>query len=100
VILVETDLIPELAASLARQGSKVAVLARAARRPMIESLVWSAAPLDATGYAHQLYASLRQLDAANADVMIVEEPPAAQEWAAIRDRLARAAAGAGAEEDD
>lgn len=100
VMLVQADLIYELAASLTRQGKRVAVLAREARRPMIESLVWRAAPRDAAGYAHELYASLRALDAAGADVMFVDEPPLSLEWAAIRDRLTRAAAGADAEEDD
>jgi L-threonylcarbamoyladenylate synthase len=100
VMLAEADLIYELAASLTRQGKRVAVLAREARRPMFDGLVWIAAPADAAGYAHGLYAHLRELDGGGADVMIVEEPPSAMEWMAIRDRLARAAAGAGAEEDD
>jgi L-threonylcarbamoyladenylate synthase len=100
VMLVEGDLIDELARSFARQGKRVAVLARNARQPLIDKLVWIAAPAAPAGYAHDLYASLRQLDAAGCDVMIVEEPPLAMEWAAVRDRLGRAAAGAGAEEDD
>lgn len=100
VMLVEADLIYELAASLTRQGKRVAVLARVARRPMIESLIWIAAPADAAAYAHDVYAHLRALDAAGAQVMIVEDLPLGLEWAAIRDRLTRAAAGAGAEEDD
>jgi len=93
VMLVEADLIYELAASLTRQGKRVAVLAREARRPMIDGLVWIAAPADAAGYAHGLYAHLRELDGSGADVMIVEGPPSALEWAAIRDRLVRSAAG-------
>ena len=96
LMLVEGDLIDELA----RQGKRVAVLARNARQPLIDKLVWIAAPEAPAGYAHDLYASLRQLDDAGCDVMIVEEPPPAMEWAAVRDRLGRAAAGAGAEEDD
>ena len=71
----------------------VAVLARTARQPMIASLVWVEAPLDAAAYARALYAHLRALDEGHSDVMIVEEPPHAIEWAAIRDRLTRAAAG-------
>ena len=93
VMLVEADLIYELAASLSRQGQRVAVLARTARQPMIASLVWVEAPLDAAAYARALYAHLRALDEGHSDVMIVEEPPHAIEWAAIRDRLTRAAAG-------
>jgi L-threonylcarbamoyladenylate synthase len=92
---VEADLIHELAASLPRQGKRVAVLARTARRPMIESLIWSAAPENVAGYAHDLYANLRALDGSGADVMVIEEPPLSLEWAAVRDRLTRAAAGAG-----
>lgn len=93
VMLVEADLIYELAASLSRQGQRVAVLARTARRPMIASLIWVEAPVDAAAYAHALYAHLRALDDGQSAVMIVEEPPHAIEWAAIRDRLTRAAAG-------
>ena len=100
VMLVEADLIDELSRSFARQGKRVAVLARNARQPLIDKLVWIAAPEAAAGYAHDLYANLRQLDAAECDVMLVEEPPLTMEWAAVRDRLGRAAAGAGAEQAD
>jgi L-threonylcarbamoyladenylate synthase len=99
LMLVEGDLIDELARSYTRQGKRVAVLARNARQPLIDRLMWIAAPEAAAGYAHDLYANLRQLDAAGCDVMLVEEPPLAIEWAAVRDRLGRAAAGAGAEDD-
>lgn len=95
VMLVEADLIGELARSLVRQGQRVAVLARKARRPLLEPVHWIAAPATAAGYAHDLYANLRLLDAADCTVMLVEEPPMALEWAAVRDRLGRAAAGGG-----
>lgn len=93
LMLVEGDVIDELARSFTRQGQRVAVLARHARRPLIESLVWIAAPEAPAAYAHDLYANLRELDAAGCNVMLVEEPPAQAVWAAIHDRLARAAAG-------
>jgi L-threonylcarbamoyladenylate synthase len=93
VMLVEGDLIDELARSFARQGKRVAVLARSARQPLIDKLTWIAAPQTPAGYAHDLYANLRTLDAAGCDVMLVEEPPLATAWAAVRDRLGRAAAG-------
>ena len=92
VMLVEADLIDELTRSFVRQGKRVAVLAREAQRPLLDSLVWIAAAPDAAGYAHDLYAHLRSLDDAGCDVMLVEEPPLAMAWAAVRDRLARAAA--------
>ena len=48
-------------------------------------------PLDAAPYAAQLYRVLHQLDAENWPWIAVEIPPDAPDWAAIRDRLARAA---------
>ena len=97
--LMEGDLALELAASLARQGRRIAMLALSARRPLLEGLEWVAAPRDAAGYAHALYASLRRLDDAGCDMIIVEQPPQAPEWAAINDRLARAAAGTSVPDD-
>jgi len=97
--LMEGDLALELAASLARQGRRVAVLALSARPPPLEGLEWVAAPRDAAGYAHALYASLRRLDEAGCDAIIAEQPPQAPEWAAINDRLARAAAGSSVPDD-
>lgn len=94
LMLVEGDVIDELARSFARQGQRVAVLARSAQRPLIATVVWVAAPDIAAAYAHDLYANLRQLDAAGCDVMLVEAAPATADWAAVRDRLARAAASA------
>lgn len=99
VMLVEGDLIDELARSFARQGKRAAVLARNAHRPLIEKLVWIAAPEAPAAYAHDLYANLRALDAAGCDVMLVEQPPLAMAWAAIHDRLQRAAAGAPSSDD-
>jgi len=99
LVLVEGDRAQELAASLARQGRRVAVLALSARRPPLEGLEWVAAPRDAAGYAHALYASLRRLDEAGCDAIIAEQPPRVPEWAAINDRLARAAAGSSAPDD-
>ena len=41
-------------------------------------------------YAHELYASLRKLDNAAADVILVVAPPDNTEWQGVRDRLKRA----------
>jgi L-threonylcarbamoyladenylate synthase len=75
------------------------VLALSARRPPLEGLEWIAAPRDAASYAHALYASLRRLDEAGCDAIIVEQPPQGPEWAAINDRLARAATGSSPPDD-
>ena len=49
-------------------------------------------PEDPRAYAACLYAVLHQLDAENHPWIAVELPPGTEEWAAIRDRLQRAAA--------
>jgi L-threonylcarbamoyladenylate synthase len=91
--LVEGRLLPEFAATLIGQGKAVAVLALSEARALRPGLQWIAAPREAAGYAHELYSNLRTLDAARCDSILVEQPPLAPEWAAINDRLARAAAG-------
>jgi len=93
LMLTEGNLALELAANLTRQGKRVAVLALSAHRPVLQGLEWIAAPRDAAGYAHELYASLRRLDESGCDAILVEKPPQTPAWAAINDRLARAATG-------
>jgi L-threonylcarbamoyladenylate synthase len=94
LMIVEADLIVELASTMARQGHSVVVLARSALRPLLENVKWIAAPADAAGYAHDLYANLRAMDAAGCSAILVEQPPLEPQWAAVHDRLTRAAAGA------
>lgn len=48
-------------------------------------------PLDAHGYAARLYSVLHELDAENWPWIAVERPPDKPDWAAIHDRLRRAA---------
>ena len=93
LLVMESDLLLELAATLTRQGKRVAVLARSALQPLHAGLTWIAAPTDAQAYAHDLYANLRALDAANCDALLVEQLPQDADWAAINDRVGRAAAG-------
>lgn len=50
-------------------------------------------PAQASDYARLLYARLHTLDAAHHDWIAVELPPATPEWAAVHDRLQRAAQG-------
>ena len=56
---------------------------------------WRMMPADPVGYAHDLYAALREMDHAAADLIVVEALPDAPSWAAVADRLRRAVAGAG-----
>lgn len=100
LMLVEADVAPELVRSLARQGKRLAVLSFSTMQPLLPGLTWRAASADAAEYAHALYANLRDLDAAGADLIIVERPPPRAEWLAVLDRLTRAAAGAQASDDE
>ncbi|WP_153159864.1 L-threonylcarbamoyladenylate synthase [Zoogloea sp. 1C4] len=76
-----------------------AVLARMARPDSLpDGLRWVVAAPDAATYGHDLYAALRDLDAAGCRRILVETPPASPEWSAVIDRLGRAAVGSG--EDD
>ena len=68
----------------------VGVLARTAARPADFDGRWIAAPQDSEGYARRLYAALRELDAAHADTLLIEDVPDDDAWHAVRDRLARA----------
>jgi L-threonylcarbamoyladenylate synthase len=79
------------------RDEKVAVLARTISAPAGFTGTWIKAPAAATSYAHELYANLRALDAADADYILIENVPDDDSWTAIRDRLARAAHG---EQDD
>jgi len=75
----------------AGEAGRVAVLARRPAAAGCRALAWHQAAADAPGYGHDLYASLRELDGLGVSRILVEEVPAGEEWAAIRDRLARAA---------
>jgi L-threonylcarbamoyladenylate synthase len=82
----------EMPARLAAlRGKKAAVLARAEAPSGLKDVCWQEAPRAVAGYAHELYASLRRLDALGCDVILVEAPPAVPGWQGVNDRLARAA---------
>jgi L-threonylcarbamoyladenylate synthase len=49
-------------------------------------------PDDALSAAQELFAVLRELDAAGAREIWIEQPPDSTEWDGVRDRLTRAAA--------
>jgi len=74
-----------------QDAQRIAVLSRRPAPAGCRALAWQVAAADPAGYGHDLYASLRALDASGASRILVEEVPAGEEWAAVRDRLARAA---------
>jgi L-threonylcarbamoyladenylate synthase len=50
-------------------------------------------PATPEGFAHALYAALRAMDGAGADLILVEAPPQEGAWLGVNDRLRRAAHG-------
>jgi L-threonylcarbamoyladenylate synthase len=91
--LVEADVLRAEIRQLDDRDEIVAVLAHALAQPADFAGVWLQAPANAALYAHDLYANLRTLDAANVDVILIETVPGGDEWLAVRDRLVRAARG-------
>ncbi|MBL8380483.1 MAG: threonylcarbamoyl-AMP synthase [Burkholderiales bacterium] len=88
----------ELAQAIACHAGNVAVLSR--KRPAGKNLRHWAAAIDAEGFAHSLYATLREMDCAGCDLLLVETPPVGAAWEAVHDRLRRAVAGSGAASDE
>ncbi len=87
----------ELADWVARRtesGQRVGVWS--AQAVPVDTGIWQVAPADPVAYAHALYATLRQLDGLGMDQLVVAAPPSTPDWAAIHDRLGRAAVGSGA----
>jgi L-threonylcarbamoyladenylate synthase len=76
-------------------GKRVVLLSLAA---LPEGCAGIALPADSAGYAHGLYAALRELDGQHAHLIVVERPPDDMAWIAVNDRLRRSAAGAGEED--
>ena len=69
-------------------------LAGASRHvPSAELIATVELQVDPVAYGHDLYAALRRLDHAAADLIIVEAPPVSAAWQAVNDRLQRAAHG-------
>jgi L-threonylcarbamoyladenylate synthase len=73
---------------IAKGKDRVAVLAFS--RPDERVDYWLRMPRDPQAYAQRLYAALRELDIAGCERILVEAPPDAPEWSAVRDRLRRA----------
>lgn len=84
-------------AALAR-GEHVAVLARTASFAESGHVTWRRMPEAPAAYGKALYAALRALDATGADRILVEAVPGGEPWAAVADRLSRAAGAGGADD--
>jgi L-threonylcarbamoyladenylate synthase len=75
-----------------RRNEKVAVLAMRAASQARSQVTWVDAGKAPAAYAHQLYGRLRTLDRLRCVRILVEAPPALEDWNAVLDRLQRASA--------
>ena len=83
-------------AALAAEGRSVGLLAYSTHAGLaLPPHALRRLPAEPDGYAHGVYAALRELDQAGNDVIVVEAIPGDAAWAAVADRLRRAACGAG-----
>jgi L-threonylcarbamoyladenylate synthase len=80
------------------KGACCAVIAHTQPALAGEPHPWRMLAANPAGYAHEIYAALREADAAGTRLIVLEAPPSSAEWAAVNDRLRRAAAGAGRDE--
>lgn len=90
VALVDANRLADILKKLEVAGRRVALMRRsvAAASGVVKQVKLPDAP---EGYAHDLYAVLRELDAAHADIILVEAAPADAQWQGVNDRLSRAA---------
>lgn len=88
-LLARAELLAALA-DLGGPGAHISVLAHSIAQPPDFEGTWFDAPGESAGYAQQLYANLRALDAREADEIWIEAPPDGPDWVAVGDRLRRA----------
>ena len=92
VALVDTEALPSLQQQLGNAGRRYALMHRSPLPDPADGRVAALRmPQGADAYAHGLYAALREMDTAGAELIIVERPPADDPWQGINDRLRRAA---------
>lgn len=95
LVLMPDDSLPIALRNAIVQKEQVAVLATHPAPFAMPGITWQVAPADPAGFAHDLYAHLRALDALGCDRIYVQKP-VGQPWVAVLDRLQRAATGSGA----
>ena len=87
-LLRRTEIIEVVATNKGKRLAALLLEIPVPRLPASQAIV---VPAVASSYARALYANLRTLDATHADVILVESPPDTTAWAAVLDRLRRAA---------
>jgi len=78
---------------LGNEASSIAIYSRVILKTPSSGVIRRRMPDDAHETARQLFAVLREFDTQGVGLIWVETPPDTPEWAGVRDRLKRAAAG-------
>jgi L-threonylcarbamoyladenylate synthase len=76
-------------------NQRIGVIAPMASPLSDERIAWREIAGDHAGFAHEIYARLRELDSLGCARIVVQKPPQAENWRAVNDRLQRAVAGSG-----
>ncbi|MBT5620066.1 MAG: threonylcarbamoyl-AMP synthase [Verrucomicrobia bacterium] len=87
LIIVEGD----MAAALGQADETTHVIARTAEPAAWPSERWHELPAVVSDFARELYSTLHRCDQLDAETILVQSLPSGDEWAALRDRLNRAA---------
>jgi len=91
---VPAECLPAIILELTARNKKIGILAFSSNVHIasIESKLIQIIPMPerAEDYAQALYASLRELDSLQLDMILVEQPPEKEAWRAINDRLRKA----------
>ncbi|TCS36200.1 L-threonylcarbamoyladenylate synthase [Paucimonas lemoignei] len=90
VALVQSQELAETVRQLGNNSKRAAVMRRGSGE-LAGASAQLALPDEPVAYAHGLYAGLRELDAAGADIILIEAPPTDAAWQGVNDRLRRAA---------
>ncbi len=91
MVIVPAEEIDTRAAALSAGGKRIAVLAQRLPVRTYPYVTWINASRRADVYAQDLYANLRVLDKTGCTQILVQEPPHAEAWTAVHDRLRRGA---------
>jgi L-threonylcarbamoyladenylate synthase len=89
VALTASALLPSTLQKLAAAGRRVALIQHSSSM-FSGTTMRRVLPSFAEGYAHELYAALREMDAVGAEIILIEAPPQGAAWQGINDRLRRA----------
>lgn len=90
VALVNHDQVELILKKLSSTGRQAVLMHYSEQAPR-ERCMQIKLPNTVNGYAHDLYATLRNVDSFSADVIVIETPPQEFEWQGVNDRLRRAA---------